>query len=219
MQILLHTAYSSDPSVKFSGPHACVVEKRTDGASVVKDSAGVQLQKGGRYKAVALPIEPLAVARKSNLDMQLSPADLAANDLGTPADYVQRDLRDCFAKLSSLADPNDLHPRSRGMLSCEEHYIPTEDELASLPRNEQNRFLLTKPPSESITVDRRVADSWAARATRVIRDQWQKARDSVPGRGAGRGGDHDVVPRDIVDRARSKVEIVNLKSRPRDDKA
>ncbi|GAA5987835.1 hypothetical protein JCM10908_007235 [Rhodotorula pacifica] len=190
-RILLHTAFSEDSSVSFAGAHSCLVSSASKTA--IKTSDGTLLQDGGRYKAVSIPIEPLAVAH-----------------------YVQRDLRDCFAKLSSLADPNDLHPRSRGMLSCEEHYIPTPEEVEALPYNEQNRFLLKSPPSDTILLDRRIADSWPARATREIRQRWQAVRDKLPGRGRGQGGDRDQVPKDIVDRARRKVAIVNLKSRPVD---
>lgn len=218
-QILLHTACSDEPTVTFSGAHSCLVSASSDDTSssprsVIKSSDGETLQDGGRYKAVSIPTEPLAVAREFAFPRaRLFVLDWRA-ELFDCADYVQRDLRDCFAKLSSLADPNDLHPRSRGMLSCEEHYIPTPEEVEALPHNQQNRFLLRTPPSDSIVLDRRVADSWAARATREIRQRWQAARDKL-GRGPGQGGDHDQVPRDIVDRARRKVDIVNLKSRPR----
>lgn len=203
----------------FSGAHSCLVSAASDDTSsglrsAIRSSDGKILQDGGRYRAVSIPTEPLAVARES-VSLSLAASYCRAKLVGC-ADYVQRDLRDCFAKLSSLADPNDLHPRSRGMLSCEEHYIPTPEEVEALPHNQQNRFLLRKPPSDSIVLDRRVADSWAARATREIRRRWQAARDKL-GRGPGQGGDHDNVPRDIVDRARRKVEVVHLKSRPRVD--
>ncbi|BGP55948.1 hypothetical protein JCM8202v2_003555 [Rhodotorula sphaerocarpa] len=193
-RIMLRTAFSAEPAATFSGPHSCLVRAEAAAGASIKDSAGAVLQSGGRYKAKRLPTEPLAVAH-----------------------YVQRDLRDCFAKLSSLADPNDIHPRSRGMLSCEEHYVPTPEDAEILPHNEQNRFLLAAPPSGAVELDRRVADSWAARATREIRRQWQAARDSVPGRGRGRGGDHDVVPSDVVERARRKVRVLDLRKRPARD--
>lgn len=204
----------------FSGAHSCLVSAASDDTSstssrsAIKSSDGEILQDGGRYRAVSIPTEPLAVAREFCFPRARHFVLDGHAELVGCADYVQRDLRDCFAKLSSLADPNDLHPRSRGMLSCEEHYIPTPEEVEALPHNQQNRFLLRMPPSESIVLDRRVADSWAARATREIRQRWQAARDKL-GRGPGQGGDHDQVPRDIVDRARRKVDIVNLKSRPR----
>lgn len=99
---------------------------------------------------------------------------------------------------------------------CEEHYIPTQDELDSpaLYSDKQNRFLLATPPEGSVVTDRRVADSWAARATREIQEMWRRTDGESSGRAKGRQaqGVGHVVPPEVVERARKKVEVVVFSS-------
>ncbi|GJN91053.1 hypothetical protein Rhopal_004068-T1 [Rhodotorula paludigena] len=200
---LIHTAYSSSPSVYFAGPHSC--EVTTSGVAPpegltneIKTSQGVVLQDGGLYEVAKLPIEPLAIAH-----------------------YLQRDLVDCLSKISSLSDPNDARQKSRGVIACEAHYLPTPAELASAQRGsaadqQQNRFLLQTPAEGSVIEDRRMSDSWAARAAKGIRDYWRRA-ERVSGlsggprvRGKARAAQVNAVPREIVQRARDKVQVITI---------
>ncbi|KPV77812.1 uncharacterized protein RHOBADRAFT_51619 [Rhodotorula graminis WP1] len=211
----IHTAYSSKPVAQFAGPHSCEVAigvKPAEGLTTeIRNSQGTLLQDGGLYEVAKLPIEPLAVAH-----------------------YLQRDLRDCLSKLSSLADPNDLHAKSRGVRSCEEHYLPTPSERRTLADSAQNRFLLETPPPGTVIEDERVAKSWAAQAVKELHGHWQRAEQAAAAAAAGKAGAaagaprlrgkgrmappaqgaHKVaavvVPLDVVERARSKVEIVSV---------
>ncbi|BGP40692.1 hypothetical protein JCM10449v2_004654 [Rhodotorula kratochvilovae] len=204
---LIHTAFAETPIVHFAGPHSCEVSTRgtpPEGLSTeIRNSQGTLLQEGGLYEVAKLPIEPLAIAH-----------------------YLQRDLRDCLSKLSSLSDPNDLHSKSRGILACEEHYLPSPSERRSLEDNTQNRFLLKTPPQGSVVEDARIATSWAAEAAREIRAYWHAAeRVAAPAGGArlrgkgrmapppppeGREAAVAAVPREVVERARRKVEVVTV---------
>ncbi|BGP70946.1 Proteophosphoglycan 5 [Rhodotorula toruloides ATCC 204091] len=195
---LIHTAFSDAPAVGFAGPHACEVfatgAVTFNGVSTaIKDSQGTVLQEGGLYETRKLPVEPLSIAH-----------------------YQQRDLVDCLAKISSVSDPNDIHAKGKGAVVCEEHYIPTQEELDSpaLYSDKQNRFLLATPPEGSVVPDRRVADSWAARATREIQEVWRRTDGESAGRTKGRKteGVGHVVPPDVVERARKKVEVIFFRS-------
>ncbi|GAA5856706.1 hypothetical protein JCM9279_000310 [Rhodotorula babjevae] len=212
-KVFIHTAYSDKPIARFAGPHSCEVAdaiKPPEGLTTeIRNSQGTLLQDGGLYEVAKLPIEPLAIAH-----------------------YFQRDLRDCLSKLSSLADPNDLHAKSRGARSCEEHYLPTASERRSLADSAQNRFLLETPPPGTVIVDERMAKSWAAQAVKELHGHWQRAEQAAAGAAAGKAGAGAprlrgkgkmappaqgvrkakavVVPHDVVERARSKVEIVSV---------
>ncbi|KAJ8293550.1 Phenylalanine--tRNA ligase, mitochondrial [Rhodotorula toruloides] len=195
---LIHTAFSDAPAVGFAGPHACEVfatgAVTFNGVSTaIKDSQGTVLQEGGLYETRKLPVEPLSIAH-----------------------YQQRDLVDCLAKISSVSDPNDIHAKGKGAVVCEEHYIPTQEELDSpaLYSDKHNRFLLATPPEGSVVPDRRVADSWAARATREIQEVWRRTDGESAGRTKGRKteGVGHVVPPDVVERARKKVEVIFFRS-------
>lgn len=149
------------------------------------------------------------------------------------ADYLQRDLRDCLSKLSSLADPNDLHAKSRGERSCEEHYLPTASERRTLDASDkQNRFLLETPSPGTVIEDQRMSESWAARTVRDLEKHWRRAAAETAAMGKKAGGGPRLrgkgrmadplqavqgaqgvvaalaVPRDVVERARRKVEVV-----------
>lgn len=85
-QILLHTAYAEKPTVTFAGAHSCFVSTQSDdGASsprtAIKTSAGDLLQEGGRYEAVPIPTEPLAVAREWLGSLGVSDLHLHADEL------------------------------------------------------------------------------------------------------------------------------------------
>ncbi|GAA5929265.1 uncharacterized protein JCM15063_004103 [Sporobolomyces koalae] len=153
---LIHTGYSKEPGVAFSGPHSCELLRTADDADDgIRDSQGnVLVSRNGLYRAQQnLPIEPLAIAH-----------------------YVQRDLLDCHSKLSSVADPLSLLPKGRGSVSCEAHYLPSAAELASAEwRNDPaNEDLRTVPPIGTVLEDRRMATSWAARASKEISTVWRK---------------------------------------------
>ncbi|GAA5820944.1 hypothetical protein JCM3770_002639, partial [Rhodotorula araucariae] len=201
---LIQTAFKEQPMVRFAGPHSCEVSAPAtppDGLSTeIRNSQGTLLQDGGLYEVARLPIEPLAIAH-----------------------YLQRDLRDCLSKLSSLSDPNDLHAKSRGILACEEHYLPSPAERRTLQDNAQNRFLLKTPIPGSVVEDRRIAASWAAQAAREIRAHWHaEERSAAPARAGrvrgqgrmapppleGREAAVATVPKELVERARRKVEVV-----------
>lgn len=83
------------------------------------------IQDGGVYTSTRLPTEPLAIAH-----------------------FVQRDLADCQSKLGAVADPHALHAKGRGVVMCEEAYMPSVEELSSrnFAAEPQNRFLLRLPP-------------------------------------------------------------------------
>ncbi|BGP16820.1 hypothetical protein JCM10213_004667 [Rhodosporidiobolus nylandii] len=178
---LIHTVYSTSSHVSFVGPHSCKVESRSEPGGVspaVKNSQGTTLQDGGLYEVAKLPIEPLAIAH-----------------------YLQRDLRDCFSKLSSLSDPLDLHAKSRGAVACESHYLPSPQELASRSflDDPENRFLAQTPAEGSVVVDLRMRDSWAARAAAEVRRAW-----------ARKGRKTTSAPADVVERARRSVEVLSF---------
>ncbi|KAI5480209.1 hypothetical protein MNV49_001537 [Pseudohyphozyma bogoriensis] len=152
---LIHTAFSSG-FVNFDGPHSCRVSDKveipTGLTNEIRDSQGDTLQKGGAYKPARLPTEPLSIAH-----------------------FFQRDLTDCHEKLAALDDPNSLHAKGRGTVLCEEHYLPSPEELASpeFVNNEQNRFLVRVPEEGSVVEDLRVRDSWAAKAAGAVLKVWK----------------------------------------------
>jgi len=238
VQTFIHTAYLDKPVARFAGPHSCEVSdkiKPPEGLTTeIRNSQGTLLQDGGLYEVAKLPIEPLAIARASLFRSRSLPFrfGLTSSLSRSPADYLQRDLRDCLSKLSSLADPNDLHAKSRGARSCEEHYLPTASERRSLADSAQNRFLLETPPSGTVIVDERMTKSWAAQAVKELHGHWQRAEQAAAGAAAGKAGAGAprlrgkgkmappaqgarkvapvVVPLDVVERARSKVEVVSV---------
>jgi len=67
LQTLIHTAFSSEPGVAFSGPHSCELLATADNSDDgIRDSQGnILASRGGLYHSQNLPIEPLAIARKS----------------------------------------------------------------------------------------------------------------------------------------------------------
>ncbi|GAA5839152.1 hypothetical protein JCM11251_003690 [Rhodosporidiobolus azoricus] len=187
---LIHTAYSSSPLVSFSGPHSCKVRTSAVGThngltTAIKNSQGVLLQEGGLYEVAKLPIEPLAISH-----------------------FLQRDLSDCLTKLGSLSDPNDLHSKSRGAVSCERHYIPSPAELSSrsFRNSPENRFLVETPPEGSVVVDTRMRESWAARAAKEVMREWRR-RSKKSQEGRTRGG---MVGRDTVEKAKRLVEVLTF---------
>ncbi|GAA5977040.1 hypothetical protein JCM5350_007538 [Sporobolomyces pararoseus] len=177
---LIHTGFSSEPGVAFSGPHSCTIDDLDD---AIRDSQGnVLASRDGLYHSQNLPIEPLAIAH-----------------------YVQRDLLDCHSKLSSVADPLSLLPKGRGSISCEAHYLPSAAELASETwRNDPaNEDLKKVPPLGSVLEDRRMATSWAARSAKVIGDAWRRSQE----RGMRRLSKSE--REKLVSRVRLKVEILS----------
>ncbi|GAA5851695.1 hypothetical protein JCM8547_001175 [Rhodosporidiobolus lusitaniae] len=182
---LIHTAYSSSPVVSFVGPHSCEVKGSFESAGVsqqIMNSQGGSLQDGGKYEVAKLPIEPLSIAH-----------------------YLQRDLTDCLSKVGSLSDPNDIHAKSRGEVYCEKGYLPSSEELTRLSRlnDEANRFLLATPAEGSVIEDRRMKDSWAARAAVEVVKVWGKKA-----KGGGRAAVG--VPREVIERAKKKVEVLTF---------
>ncbi|GAA5897954.1 uncharacterized protein JCM6883_000872 [Sporobolomyces salmoneus] len=179
---LIHTAFTSQSGVTFSGPHSCELTNE-DSEDGIRDSQGNPLaSRGGLYHSQNLPIEPLAIAH-----------------------YVQRDLLDCHSKLSSLADPLSLKPKGRGSVSCEAHYLPSASELASESwRNDPaNEDLKKVPPLGSVLEDRRIATSWAARAATTIGDAWRRSQE----RGMRRTSKSE--RERLVSRVREKVEVLS----------
>ncbi|GAA5948513.1 hypothetical protein JCM3765_004907 [Sporobolomyces pararoseus] len=177
---LIHTGFSSEPGVAFSGPHSCTIDDLED---AIRDSQGnILASRDGLYHSQNLPIEPLAIAH-----------------------YVQRDLLDCHSKLSSVADPLSLLPKGRGSISCEAHYLPSAAELASDTwRNDPaNEDLKKVPPLGSVLEDRRMATSWAARSAKVIGDAWRKSQE----RGMRKLSKSE--REKLVSRVRHKVEILS----------
>ncbi|GAA6018096.1 hypothetical protein JCM11491_003316 [Sporobolomyces phaffii] len=181
---LIHTGFSSEPAVVFSGPHSCeLLQTTADSDDGIRDSQGnVLATRDGLYHSQNLPIEPLAIAH-----------------------FVQRDLLDCHSKLSSVADPLSLLPKGRGSVSCEAHYLPSASELASSTwRNDPaNADLKSVPALGSVLEDRRMATSWAGRAAKTIGDAWRKSQE----RGMRRTskGERDK----LISRVKNKVEILS----------
>lgn len=89
-----------------------------------------------------LSLSQLLVSVKRTLSRKLSA------DTPDVADYVQRDLADCHAKLGLVQDANSAYSKGRGTVMCEEFYLPTQDELSSesFRSDSQNRFLARTPP-------------------------------------------------------------------------
>ncbi|ORY87474.1 hypothetical protein BCR35DRAFT_302242 [Leucosporidium creatinivorum] len=154
---LLHTAYSTG-FVKFDGPHSCKVSSTADRPDSVtdeiKNSQGIVIQEGGTYSSTRLPTEPLAIAH-----------------------FVQRDLADCHSKLGAVDDPNAAQSKGRGAVICEEHYMPSQEEVESRSFNadSQNRFLLRTPPEGTVVQDPRMQSSWASKATKAILQRWKQS--------------------------------------------
>ncbi|KAK4048208.1 hypothetical protein OIV83_004913 [Microbotryomycetes sp. JL201] len=155
----LHTHYSKDV-VTFDGQKATSCEvtalpkELSEGMTdAIKTSQGLILQEGGTYKESRLPTEPLAVAH-----------------------YVQRDLADCVSKLGTVDDPNSVREKSRGVVSCEQQYLPSPEEMSSETwlSDKGNRFLAKTPPEGTIVDDPRVRDSWTAKATKAVLFKWKK---------------------------------------------
>ncbi|GAA6043888.1 hypothetical protein JCM8097_004288 [Rhodosporidiobolus ruineniae] len=175
-KVLIHTAFSHSPLVSFAGPHSCeVLNADAHGlATAIKNSQGALLQEGGRYEVAKLPTEPLAISH-----------------------FVQRDLTDCLSKLGQVSDPNAIQAKSRGVVACEKHYLPSAAELSSrsFRVDKQNRFLAETPAEGSVVEDTRMRDSWAAQAASVVRRAWKRSK-AAP------------VSRDVVERAKRKVQVV-----------
>ncbi|KAM0746460.1 hypothetical protein T439DRAFT_329890 [Meredithblackwellia eburnea MCA 4105] len=154
-KVLLHTAFSKD-FVHFDGPHSCRVNSVDDPPEGVtreiRNSQGELLQDGGVFRSTRLPTEPLSIAH-----------------------YFQRDLSDCHQKLALIHDPNSLHAKGRGVLECEEHYVPSVEELASKDfiADKQNRFLLHLPEEGTVVEDLRAKESWAGRAAQSVLSDWK----------------------------------------------
>ncbi|KAM0789363.1 hypothetical protein ACM66B_000194 [Microbotryomycetes sp. NB124-2] len=158
----LHSSFSKDivtfDAANLAGANSCEVtalpKELPDGLTdAIKTSQGQVLQEGGTYKESRLPTEPLAVAH-----------------------YVQRDLADCISKLGTVDDPNSVREKSRGVVSCEQQYLPSPEEMASEAwlTDKRNRFLAKTPSEGTIVDDPRVRDSWTAKATKAILYKWKK---------------------------------------------
>lgn len=201
-QTLLHTAYTTG-FVKFDGPHSCKVSSsahRPDSVTdEIKNSQGMVIQEGGTYSSTRLPTEPLAIARMHCSATNLFDLFLTAS---VPTDFVQRDLADCHSKLGAVDDPNAAQSKGRGAVICEEHYMPSQEEVDSRSFNAdtQNRFLLRTPPyvvssslgslvppltpsllhSEGTVVeDPRIKNSWASKATKAILQRWKQSSSAA----------------------------------------
>lgn len=195
-QVLLHPAYTSD-FVYFDGPHSCRVDQQTPApkgvTKEIRNSQGEVIQTGGVFKSTTrLPTEPLAIARTLCYRIVFL---LGEADHPRIPDFFQRDLSDCHQvrtsipspphlllltppithqKMGLVADPNSLHSKGRGTVSCEELYLPSPAELASptFVADVQNRFLVRVPEEGSVIEDLRARDSWAAKATAAILSSW-----------------------------------------------
>lgn len=103
-----------------------------------------------------------------------------------------------------------LHPvSSYPSLSMLSVSSPSHAQTDHLPRrssrafreDKQNRFLLETPVEGSVIEDRRMKDSWAARAAKEVLEEWRHQ-----GKGVAVGG----VPKSVIDRARRKVEVLTF---------
>lgn len=122
-------------------------------------------------------------------------------------------------KLSLLDDPNSLREKGRGTVICEEHYLPSQEELESedFTSDRQNRFLVRVPaqarfsprrsPRQLLTQtchlnregtvveDLRLKQSFAAKAAAAVltSPRWKKAPSEA-----------------AVLSARKKVQVLNF---------
>lgn len=178
-KVLLHTAYTPGLA-SFDGPHGCKISSsiRRPPAGVseqIKNSQGMVIQDGGAYISTRLPTEPLAIARESIFSSWRE----KIADLASPSDFVQRDLEDCRAKIGAVDDPNAVHAKGRGIVVCDEAYLPSAEEVASseFGADPNNRFLLRLPPDGTVVEDLRMKN-WASRATKAILQRWTKPSSS-----------------------------------------
>jgi hypothetical protein len=141
-----------------------------------------------------------------------------------PTDFVQRDLADCHTKLGAVDDPNAAQTKGRGAVICEEHYMPSKEEVESRSFNadNQNRFLLRTPPyvvssslrsararsvadspsflhtcrEGTVVEDPRMRNSWASKATKAILQRWKQSGSAATER--------------EIQAARKQVRILNF---------